>query len=665
MRARALFLLTSTACLFAAPSRAQTYLDNDNEIIFDDFVYTDATSCSVWEGTCDPDGGTGNGTTDYLFGTNPWVKRGGTVQDRAWYRYSWAGLDHGDEAAILPTPEDGAGDPIVQDAGVWIRMEPEFEDEDRDPQLTSGFVRRTGSWFARVKLEDVGRTAEDFIQAFWAYSPHAVHVDDQWQARRQHGTEFDHEWNNFFGGLNATAPTAGQIYDNTAARLEDPDATDYFDNPRPLPHRAHEWAGPYTCRLSDWLSHPVNQGDPVMLPRQCIGAFLENLDGRDQWVILSMHFDGSHVEFTVTSITDGSGAEQPGSVYMNSRNVLSSDDEPVYPPSQGVTTIFSMHLSCRDTPATGQDCVLEMPFTLEADWFYYSSDPEANLYSDVLDHIADIRAADVRRLHLEPLDGSGNPLPTPLKADIGNHFGTWGLGTQVPPVADNTWLRADLVTPPEYQVGSLAPNTWTVRPHNTDGTTRSTAYKVEWRMYEKYNDSTPDSAPTSYSNGRGGLTRRYLPSGPNVSEICVRARITDVGSVEESATLTNYFPTGGYATTDNEVRWQTDYRCYDPTPSGFAASTEAAVPETYAFRAPAPNPAADGAQLRFAVPEPADVRFEVYDALGRRVARLAEVRYEPGEHEVTLETGGLAGGVYVVQMTAGGFQHTHRFTVAD
>ena len=53
------------------------------------------------------------------------------------------------------------------------------------------------------------------------------------------------------------------------------------------------------------------------------------------------------------------------------------------------------------------------------------------------------------------------------------------------------------------------------------------------------------------------------------------------------------------------------------------------------------------------IAERGPVALEVFDALGRRVAVLAEGDLDAGRYEATLAANGLAGGVYVVRLRAG------------
>jgi hypothetical protein len=69
--------------------------------------------------------------------------------------------------------------------------------------------------------------------------------------------------------------------------------------------------------------------------------------------------------------------------------------------------------------------------------------------------------------------------------------------------------------------------------------------------------------------------------------------------------------------------------------------------------APSPNPARGVATLTYRTGTAAEVRIEVFDLTGRRVASLAEGVVLPGGHTATLGTADLAAGLYVVRLTQG------------
>ena len=97
----------------------------------------------------------------------------------------------------------------------------------------------------------------------------------------------------------------------------------------------------------------------------------------------------------------------------------------------------------------------------------------------------------------------------------------------------------------------------------------------------------------------------------------------------------------------------------DPTEDG----PSHAVVEVAAY----PNPFAETVTVAYRLREPSTVTVEVFDALGRRVATLAEGPAEAGEHRAALDGRGLASGVFHVRLTAwparGGSAQTVRQSV--
>ncbi|OZC03873.1 CHRD domain-containing protein [Rubricoccus marinus] len=75
------------------------------------------------------------------------------------------------------------------------------------------------------------------------------------------------------------------------------------------------------------------------------------------------------------------------------------------------------------------------------------------------------------------------------------------------------------------------------------------------------------------------------------------------------------------------------------------------------------NPLRSDAQVRFETPASGDVSLVLYDALGRRVAVLAEGDLAAGAHTATLRASSLAPGVYVLRLAASGTQMTRTLTV--
>ena len=78
----------------------------------------------------------------------------------------------------------------------------------------------------------------------------------------------------------------------------------------------------------------------------------------------------------------------------------------------------------------------------------------------------------------------------------------------------------------------------------------------------------------------------------------------------------------------------------------------------------APNPARETARIRFSVPTAQAARLDVIDALGRRVATLADGAYAAGSHAAEWNAASAAPGVYLLRLRAADGVATRTMTVA-
>lgn len=85
--------------------------------------------------------------------------------------------------------------------------------------------------------------------------------------------------------------------------------------------------------------------------------------------------------------------------------------------------------------------------------------------------------------------------------------------------------------------------------------------------------------------------------------------------------------------------------------------TETAITSVY------PNPSRGSVNVRYALPSALNVRVEVYDVLGRRVALLHEGEQVAGEHTATWEAGAASSGLYLLRVSAEGRTHTKTVTL--
>jgi len=89
------------------------------------------------------------------------------------------------------------------------------------------------------------------------------------------------------------------------------------------------------------------------------------------------------------------------------------------------------------------------------------------------------------------------------------------------------------------------------------------------------------------------------------------------------------------------------------------------LPKAYGLMPPIPNPFTSTASLTYAIPEPGHPTLSVYDLTGKLVRTLVDEEREAGWHTATWDGSdrygtAVAGGVYFLRLTAGGYTFTQK-----
>ena len=92
-----------------------------------------------------------------------------------------------------------------------------------------------------------------------------------------------------------------------------------------------------------------------------------------------------------------------------------------------------------------------------------------------------------------------------------------------------------------------------------------------------------------------------------------------------------------------------DFELYDPI-SGF--SDPQGIPKEF-FVSLSPNPTSSSLLIRFGLPSQEDVRIDLYDVSGRRVAEIEKRLCAPGYHHAEFTSMGDLSGIYFVRVEAG------------
>jgi hypothetical protein len=83
-------------------------------------------------------------------------------------------------------------------------------------------------------------------------------------------------------------------------------------------------------------------------------------------------------------------------------------------------------------------------------------------------------------------------------------------------------------------------------------------------------------------------------------------------------------------------------------------------PLSFALGKPYPNPFNPSTAIRYELRAASHVSLKVYDTSGRVVATLVDGWRQAGEHRATFDGSGLAAGVYLVRLEAGGATATQK-----
>ncbi|MFN2372569.1 MAG: T9SS type A sorting domain-containing protein [Cyclonatronaceae bacterium] len=84
------------------------------------------------------------------------------------------------------------------------------------------------------------------------------------------------------------------------------------------------------------------------------------------------------------------------------------------------------------------------------------------------------------------------------------------------------------------------------------------------------------------------------------------------------------------------------------------------VVNTYALYQNYPNPFNPTTNISYTVPQSSDVRIDVYNVLGQRVATLVNARMNAGTHSVQFDARSFASGMYLYRIQAGDFVSTRQ-----
>jgi hypothetical protein len=93
------------------------------------------------------------------------------------------------------------------------------------------------------------------------------------------------------------------------------------------------------------------------------------------------------------------------------------------------------------------------------------------------------------------------------------------------------------------------------------------------------------------------------------------------------------------------------------------SAEESLLPARFCLEQNYPNPFNPTTTISYTLPENGHVRLEIYNLLGQRVATLSDDWQVAGQRTVRWDASGLASGIYLCRLTAGGHTHTRKMTL--
>jgi N-acetylneuraminic acid mutarotase len=146
---------------------------------------------------------------------------------------------------------------------------------------------------------------------------------------------------------------------------------------------------------------------------------------------------------------------------------------------------------------------------------------------------------------------------------------------------------------------------------------------------------------TGANNGVGGITST-ISVGVNTFAVDRQGRVYVGGN----------FTTAGDVVSAYIARWN--------SAASRIEQISADVPKTFLLEQNYPNPFNPSTTIRYQLPVASEVKLEVYDVLGKKVATLVSERQAAGYYQYVWNANGLTSGVYFYRLQAGGFVETKK-----
>jgi DUF971 family protein len=284
---------------------------------------------------------------------------------------------------------------------------------------------------------------------------------------------------------------------------------------------------------------------------------------------------------------------------------------------------------------------------LSCEWRYY---PQVELYNSAGRRIRLLNGE--YGLRLDTLRLQAGTYSLFILDDNGHEFGRYAVHLQRTfnpgspmPIGENITMRDTLRSWAHIKAYTF---------NGTQGTRITIRLQTDWRYYAQFELYDPNGRRVVRASGEYSVR----------ADTCLYLNGLYTILVMDD----NGFEGGGYTITKTTIGV-----CV--TSAGSSASGTFDAPSRFALSQNYPNPFNPETKIKFSIGIPSgqiprqtdggqanssEVTLKVFDLLGREVATLVNERLQPGSYETTFDGSGLASGVYLYRLKAGGFVETKK-----
>jgi hypothetical protein len=158
-----------------------------------------------------------------------------------------------------------------------------------------------------------------------------------------------------------------------------------------------------------------------------------------------------------------------------------------------------------------------------------------------------------------------------------------------------------------------------------------------------------------------------LPNGANATNVLGQANFTSNAAPTPPTASSFNFPNSMFIDNVANQVWVADagnnrVLRFDMNagPTTGLSAVPGQRPTAYSLSQNYPNPFNPTTSIRFRLPESGNVRLEVFDVLGKRVAVLVNEHMQAGSYQVPFNASALASGVYLYRLSAKDFSSVHK-----